>query len=369
MIRKTAHGSLFSALSSPIQKIAVFRALYLGDLLCAIPALRALRCHFPEAVITLIGLPWAVDLVRRLPYLDHFLPFPGYPGITEVEYQPAQTQAFLAEARATGYDLALQMHGNGTNSNGFVADLTAQLSLGYRRDGDERLSLSLPYPPAEHEITRWLRLLTMIGVSAGDVCTEFPTSQGEALYAAALLRPVTDLHAGPIIGLHAGAKDPARRWPATRFAQLADALVDHHDARIVLTGSSGERAITAAIRQQMRAPVLDLTGKTDLGTFVEVIAQLDLLVTNDTGASHLAAARGTRSIVLFGPSRPERWAPLNQQRHRIIDALALVGHTANPRTVLQHLPVEPVFTTCVELLRYTHTGAGRLPACEVLCDD
>src|SRR5215216_2909145 len=145
--------------AAPVQRIAVLRALFLGDLLCAVPAFRALRRRYPAAEITLIGLPWAEELVRRLPYIDRLLPFPGYPGIPEVEYCPERTAAFLSTARAYSYDLAIQMHGSGGISNGFVADLGARMSLGYRQGTDERLLMSLPYCPDEHEVVRWLRLI------------------------------------------------------------------------------------------------------------------------------------------------------------------------------------------------------------------
>lgn len=116
----------------PIRKIAVLRALFLGDLLCATPALRALRERFPAAEITLIGLPWARELVDRLDTVDRLLIFPGYQGIPEAEYHPERTAAFLAAARAYGYDLAIQMHGDGGITNGFVAELGARHTLGYR---------------------------------------------------------------------------------------------------------------------------------------------------------------------------------------------------------------------------------------------
>jgi hypothetical protein len=86
-----------------VKRVAVLRALFLGDLLCAVPALRALRRRFPQAEITLIGLPWAEEFVRRLPALvGRLLPFTGYPGIAEVAQCPERTATFLAEARAYG---------------------------------------------------------------------------------------------------------------------------------------------------------------------------------------------------------------------------------------------------------------------------
>src|ERR1044071_79749 len=125
-----------------VRKIAVFRALFLGDLLCAVPAFRALGQRYPQAEITLIGLPWAAEFVQRVPYIDRFVAFPGYDGIQEVAYSPSQTAAFLRSFQADGYDIALQMHGDGHVSNGFVAALGARLALGYRRDADDRLDFS-----------------------------------------------------------------------------------------------------------------------------------------------------------------------------------------------------------------------------------
>ena len=364
-----------------IRKIAVFRALFLGDLLCATPALRELKRRFPAAEIALIGLPWAAELVDRLPYVDRFAEFPGYPRIMEVPVAPARTRAFLDGARARGYDLAIQMHGDGSVSNGFVVDLGARVSLGYCRDGDGRLTLGLPYDDEEHEVLRWLRLVDAFSriedgaAGAGSQCTilnsqstaaDFPITAAEHGRAADLL-PAND--GRPLIGLHAGAKDPARRWPSARFAALADALIERCGARIVLSGAASERELTAAVRRRMRHPALDLAGATDLGAFAAAIARLDLLVTNDTGASHIAAATGTPSVILFGPSRPWQWAPLDRSRHRPVDALELAGPAADPSTALGRLPVEPVLAACEEMLDSTsdwrRTANGPLKALEV----
>ena len=88
-------------------RIAVFQALNLGDLLCATPALRAIRRRFPAAEITFIGRPWAEDFVARLATVDRFLPFPGFQG------SPSRPPAPGGGPRWPRFDLAIQMHGSG----------------------------------------------------------------------------------------------------------------------------------------------------------------------------------------------------------------------------------------------------------------
>jgi len=353
-----------------IRKIAIVRALFLGDLLCATPAWRALRQRFPEAEITLIGLPWAGDLVARLPYIDRLLPFPGYSGIPEVKYCTERTEAFLSAARAYGYELAIQMHGSGGISNGFVADLGARISLGYREGADNRLSISLPYHADEHEVVRWLRLIDTLQIANCKlqiastqfaICSlqstrlDFPLDSSDFVRADELLYVPSS---APLVGLHPGSKLPSRRWPTHQFAALADALIERYGAQIVLTGGATEQYLTTAIRRAMHHPALDLAGETDLATFAAVIARLDLLVTNDTGASHLAAASETPSVVLFGPSRPEQWGPLNRRLHRPIDAWALAGYSGDPVGALHELPVEPVLEACAMQLGVAERAVG-----------
>ena len=331
------------------RRILVFRALFLGDLLCALPALGALRARFPGAEITMVGLPWARELVDRLPAVDRLVAFPGYPGLPEVPVEPGRVDAFLAGLRAERYDLAIQMHGSGGVTNGLVAGVKAARTLGYASPGDDRLTDTLAWDEGEHEVRRWLRLVVELGADDAETGIDVPTTTAERAEADRLLAGVSPA-AGPLVGLHVGAKDAARRWPAARFAALGDALAEAHDARLVLTGGPAERGLADEVRAAMRAEPIDLVGATDLGTLFAVVGRLDLLVTNDTGASHVAAATRTPSVVLFGPTLPSRWAPLDRALHPVVEAPAGVGPGVGRDEALAHLPLAPVLAAAHRML-------------------
>src|SRR5579859_2979987 len=147
------------------RKIAVLRALQLGDLLLAVPALRAIRAKFPYAEITLIGLPWAASFVHRFShYIDRFVEFTGYPGIAEVPVNSERSQQFLAEQREYAYDLVIQMHGSGRISDQLALALGGKVTAGYYEQNlPAGLTLGLPYPDDQPEVLRNLGLAKLLG--------------------------------------------------------------------------------------------------------------------------------------------------------------------------------------------------------------
>jgi ADP-heptose:LPS heptosyltransferase len=304
----------------PPRKVAVFRALQLGDLLCAVPALRAVRNGFPQAEITLIGLPWAGEFVQRFARLvDRFVEFPGFPGLPEREPDIAALPRFLADAQASRYDLAIQMHGRGDLTNPLVGAFAARLMAGFCPPGGacpDPLRF-LPWPESGTEIHRCIALTDFLGLPRDGDRLEFPldheeTLQGEALLARHRLKP------RHFVCIHPGARLYTRRWPWDHFAAVAQDVA-HRGFRVVLTGSSEEALITRRIARTLPSgTVVDLAGQTGLGAFAALLRHARLLVANDTGVSHVAAALRVPSVIVCCGADPHRFAPLDHALHEVL---------------------------------------------------
>ena len=300
------------------RRIVILRALQLGDLLTAVPAWRALRGALPNSHITLVSLPWASDFVKRFrAYLDDFISFPGFPDFPE---QPADIRAFpafLVQLQGSNFDLAIQMQGAGGVANSLISLWGAKQSTGFYKRGtycpDENHFLE--YPEHEPEVWRHLRLMQFLDIPLRGDELEFPLFEGdhEAFHCLEKEFSFTDNY----VCIHAGARALGRRWPPDQFAKVADGLAAL-GYQIVLTGSQAEVSITDAVASFMEAPALNLAGKTDLGSLAILISRARLLVCNDTGVSHIAAAMKAPSVILFTGSEPQRWAPQNRDLHYVV---------------------------------------------------
>jgi ADP-heptose:LPS heptosyltransferase len=167
----------------------------------------------------------------------------------------------------------------------------------------------LSWVEEESEVRRLLRLLAHLGFEADGEHLEFPVLDSEVGSAAALDLPT------PYAVLHAGSSLADRRWPAERFAAVADAL--HAEGLMpVLTGTPAEAGAVGAVAAAMRARHVSLVGRTSVGALACVLRDATITITNDTGASHLAAAVGAPSVIVHTVTDPARWAPLDRARHR-----------------------------------------------------
>jgi ADP-heptose:LPS heptosyltransferase len=304
-------------------RIVIVRALPgLGDMLCAIPALRAIRGTAPRAEISLVGLESARWLTERFDtYVDELVPFPGFPGLPEVDVDARATVRFLAEMQEREFDLAIQLHGSGVASNAFTELLGARRTAGTVLPGLHRPDpeLFVELRPVEPEPLRLLRVVENLGARAmrGAELEFIVRDDDEAQLAE------HDLEPGRYVCLHPGASVAERRWEVEHFAAVADALAERR-LRVVLTGVEAEAEVTAAVADAMTADALDLAGALGLGATAAALRDAAVTVCNDTGISHLAAAVGAPSIVVSQPTADvARWAPLDGARHR---ALGGPGH-------------------------------------------
>ena len=306
-----------------VQSVAVFRALQLGDMLCSIPALRALRTGFPSARITLVGLPSAAALLDHYPGLvDELLPFPGAPGMPEQPARADELGRFFATMRARRFDIAIQLHGSGEVTNPIVARLGARRMAGFVPPGMPAPSGFVPWPRALPEPLRYLRLTRALGLPDDGPALDFPLHAADEDEASALLA-ASGLLAGEYICLHAGARLASRRWPLANFARVGRCLVGR-GWPLVLTGSADEVPLVAELRGALGGAdpenqlVHDFAGRSSLGGMAALVANSRLLVSNDTGVSHIAAGLRHPSVIIASGSDVCRWAPLDAHRHRVL---------------------------------------------------
>ncbi|XVV06403.1 glycosyltransferase family 9 protein [Actinosynnema sp. CA-248983] len=259
-------------------RVLVLRALGLGDLLTAVPALRGLRRAFPEAEITLAAPGWLADAVDRIDAVDRLLPTEG---LEPIDFSEP--------------DLAVNLHGRGPRS----VDLL-------RVTGPKRLithGTHVPWRDDQHEIDRWCRLLARYGVPADPENLHLdPPRQRPGIPPA---RRGADDKAppasrGPVV-VHPGASHGARRWPVERFAAVVRAI----GADAVVTGSPAEAGLARAVASAGAGRVQ--IGS--LGELLDLVAGARAVVCGDTGVAHVATAYGTPSVLLFGPVSPEHWGP------------------------------------------------------------
>jgi ADP-heptose:LPS heptosyltransferase len=358
-----------------VRRIAVLRCNALGDYLMTTPALAALRRTFPQAELTLLAGAWHADFLSGRPGpVDRVLVVPRVAGLAG---QPAGAPPaaalpqFLAEARAYGYDLVVQLHGGGAASNPLVRALGTRWSIGLQAEDAAPLDATVPYRYYQSEVFRFLEVVALVGAEGPPGYPELAVSEQERDAAAALLPG-----AGPWVALHAGAGDPRRRWAPKRFAAVADRLAAA-GARPVLVGSAADESVSAAVRSHATTPVRDLTGHTDLGTLAAVLRRCAVVVANDSGPLHLALAVGPATVGLYWCGNAINAASTVRTRHRPL--LSWIVHCPVCRTdtstagfphrpgngcahrpsFLDQIPVVEVLDEALDLLTRTRTDTWR----------
>lgn len=299
-----------------VERIAVVRGGGLGDLMFAYPALTALQAAYPQASITLIGS----ELHRRLldgrsgPISEVLVAEPRCEGAAEHE-------AFFAQMRSRRFDLAVQMHGGGKNSNPFLLGLGARHTVGTKTPDAPALERTLPYVYYQHEMLRGLEVVALAGAVAAEIEPVIAVAEAET----AAAERIIGSGPGPLLAVHPGAADPRRRWPTEHFAHLVAAAVED-GWRVVVVGAAEDVEDAQAIVDGVRAinpaelgdRVQSLAGRLSLGELLGAFTIAEVVVGNDSGPRHLAAAAGARTVGIYWVGNALNAAPLSRTRHRVL---------------------------------------------------
>jgi ADP-heptose:LPS heptosyltransferase len=277
--------------------LVVLRALGLGDLLTVVPALRALADAFPDHC-RLLAAPAALG-----PLAD----------LTGAVHGTVATAPLAPLRRSLGRaDVAVNLHGRGPESHRVLLAARPRRLIAYAHPAVGRTRTSPSWPPGDHEVVRWCRLLAAHDIPADPERLD-------------LARP--DVRLPPeqrgITILHPGAGSPARRWPADRWGAVARGEVER-GRRVLVTAGPGEEGLAAAVLRsagpagEPGGPVSP-AGPTDLLHLAALVAAAGRVVCGDTGVGHLATAFGTPSVVVCGPTSPARWGPPPDRTiHRVL---------------------------------------------------
>jgi ADP-heptose:LPS heptosyltransferase len=342
-----------------VRRIAVLRSNGIGDFVMVLPALEALRAAYPDAEITYLGTTWHPDLLEDRPGpWDRVVVVPRYPGVRdsdEATRDSPEVREFFAVQREEGYDLALQLHGGGGNSNPFVSALGARVTAGSCDVGAPPLDRTLPYSYYQHEVHRFLEVVGLVGAVPVTLEPRIAPVPADAEAAGRALGAVD----GPLVVLHPGATDARRRWPVDRFAAVADALAEQ-GARIAVVGHGADDAGAAAsIVAQAQPQVLDLVDRLSMSAMTGVLARARLVVGNDSGPRHLAAAVGTATVGVYWCGNMINAGPLTRARHRVGVSFRTAcpecgadqggGRCAHNPSFVADVPLEDVLDAALEL--------------------
>lgn len=310
--------------------ILVLRALGIGDLLTAVPALRALRTAHPRERIVLATPSPLRALVTLTGAVDTLLPTAHLGPLNWASPPPA---------------IAVNLHGRGPQSTHALRACCPVALITHAHQ--DHPGVSGPDWDADlHEVHRWCRLLAHFGITAD------PTDLG-------LRQPDVPSPAPGAAVVHPGAGYPARRWPPARYVQVARHLAAR-GLPVVVTGSDQERPLAEQVASEAGLPAGSaLAGRLGLGELAALVAGAALVVCGDTGMAHLATAYGTPSVVLFGPVSPRVWGPPEDRPQHVALWAGRTGDTFadQPHEGLLRIGVPDVVEAAERLLATTPAGS------------
>ena len=334
----------------------------IGDLILASKGIRAIRNGYPEAEIHLLTSTDAAPLARNYPYVDRVWPFP----IRELRGDKAHALALpglVRRLRRFRFRMAVNLYSVESVAGALKMGLLFLAIRAWHRAGHDRhgfgLFLSKRIAKGAFSERHFSESILEAAAAAGGI----PDGGGVDVYWDRAVEArwngffsdLDEAPGAPVVGINPGGDRSLKRWDPARYSRVADRLAESEGARIILLGGPFETQVAGAIERGMRYPADNLSGRLSLDDLACVISRLDLLVTNDSGPMHIAAAAGTPLVALFGPARPGQFGPCaapGRSRliwHEIDCRPCRQDRCPRPRC-LERITTEEVFEDCRSLL-------------------
>ena len=278
-----------------LNKILLRGPNWVGDAVLAVPAMKAVRSAYPQAEITLLVRPWVAGVFSSAPFIDRVWSEPRPAGLTD-------WISLARRIREKRFDLAL-LFPNSFESAAMMFLGRVPQRVGYATDGRSWLLTRAIKPTGvkRHQVHYYLALASAVSASVDRPSIEIAASVEEKAQARKLLASAGIAPHRKFLALNPGAAyGSAKRWGEDRFAEAGDALALEFDLDVAIVGSETERSIATRIQGLMQSRVAVLNGKTSLETLIGTISESFVVLTNDSGPMHIAAALGVPTVAVFG---------------------------------------------------------------------
>ncbi|MBI5238010.1 MAG: glycosyltransferase family 9 protein [Deltaproteobacteria bacterium] len=295
-----------------IKKVLLIRIDGLGDVAMSAPVFGSLKEIFPDARITLLAASWSRDMVEVIPGLDEIIFFDAPWMVKGRDEKKENVFKVIRKLRKERFDLAVDFRGDFRN-NILMSVSNARYRLGFNITGCGFLLTHVVPCADDHHPTRMcLSVMRYLNPKCTVVSNPLWTTEKDRECAVGLLRE-NGLDPGkdglPVVVIHPGAKWYGRRWMPERYAEIGDRLIEDYRANVIFSGAPGDAMLVRHIADMMRHKAVITAGRTSLRQFLALLEESDLFIGVDSGPMHMAAAMGTRVIVMFGPALPEAVGP------------------------------------------------------------
>jgi heptosyltransferase I len=339
------------------KNILLIKPSSLGDIVMTLPALSALRRSFPHARIAWLVRPAFAPLIEGHPHLDEILYFDRNK-LAKAWYCPFAMKALgslIGELRRRRFDAVLDLQGLLRSASlAWASGCKHRFGPVWGREFAHHLYTTIVPRHADwvHVIDYYMKIIEAMGGS--DLRVEFVLPEKPAAVAAVdTLLAQHNLTRERYAILIPGSAQLSKCWPPERFAALADRLSSEHGLSIVATGSAPESTMVEQIQSHARCPIVNLAGRTSLPELVEVLRSARIVVSNDTGPGHIAAALGKPLVMMFSWSNPLRVGPYGRPEcivARDVAARGLAIKSTNPAHAITHLTLDEVYTRAAQQL-------------------